>query len=305
VLDWAGFNSAVSYSFDDANSSQISHYEQMNALGVRFTFYLQTGKPEAADAIWQTAYEDGHELGNHTQNHTCGTSDVDAAQSFIQQHFGVTAYTMAAPNGDSACQSSASKFLIIRSVSGGDIGPKDSTNPAWIPSYIPGSMGTTAGKWKVYCIHGFTAAPMAPTSPSPSSRSPPRSSRHLQWFLGGQRDQHRGLLDRAEGVLGVRRLVDLGSSRQLPAQQVPARDGRWRHVVPEWPGHRLGRPRVLRDLARRRPPHLDAIVSGPKAAGAAADPTARLRGTLERRAARHGPRARPPCARVSWPRSIC
>ncbi len=156
VLDWAGFNSAVSYSFDDANSSQISHYEQMNALGVRFTFYLQTGKPEAADAIWQTAYEDGHELGNHTQNHTCGTSDVDAAQSFIQQHFGVTAYTMAAPNGDSACQSSASKFLIIRSVSGGDIGPKDSTNPAWIPSYIPGSMGTTAGKWKVYCIHGFT-----------------------------------------------------------------------------------------------------------------------------------------------------
>ncbi len=156
VLDWAGFSSAVSYSFDDANSSQISHYDQMNALGVRFTFYLQTGKPEAADSIWQTAYEDGHELGNHTQNHTCGGSDVDSAQSFIQQHFGVTAYTMAAPNGDDACRSSASKFLIIRSVNGGDIGPKDGTAADWIPSYIPGTMGTTGGKWKVYCIHGFT-----------------------------------------------------------------------------------------------------------------------------------------------------
>ncbi|MBN2193631.1 MAG: polysaccharide deacetylase [Polyangiaceae bacterium] len=156
VLDWAGFSSAVSYSFDDSNSSQISHYDQMNALGGRYTFYLQTGKQESTNAVWAKALEDGHELGNHTQNHTCGTSDVDSAQSFIQEHFGVQAYTMAAPNGDSACQSSASKFLMIRSVSGGDISPKDNTNPSWIPSYIPGSLGTTPGKWKVYCIHGFT-----------------------------------------------------------------------------------------------------------------------------------------------------
>lgn len=156
VLDWAGFSSVVSYSFDDANSSQISHYDQMNALGGRFTFYLQTGKQEAGNDVWRKALEDGHELGNHTQNHTCGSGDIDSAQNFIKQTFGVTAYTMAAPNGDTSCQGSASKFLIVRSVSGGDISPNDSTNPAWIPSYIPGGMGTTAGKWKVYCIHGFT-----------------------------------------------------------------------------------------------------------------------------------------------------
>ncbi len=156
VIDWAGFSSAVSYTFDDSNSSQINHYDQMNALGVRYTFYLQTGKSESTNSVWQRALEDGHELGNHTQNHTCGSSDVDSAQDFIRQQFGVTAYTMAAPNGDTACQGSASKFFMIRSVSGGDISPEDNTNPAWIPSYIPGGLETTGGKWKVYCIHGFT-----------------------------------------------------------------------------------------------------------------------------------------------------
>jgi hypothetical protein len=156
VLDWAGFSSAVSYSFDDSNSSQISHYAQMNALGVHFTFYLQTGKQESNDPIWQTALADGHELGNHTQNHTCGSSDIDSGASFIESHFGIPAYTLAAPNGDTACQASASKYLMVRSVSGGQISPMDNTNPGWIPSYIPGTMNVAAGKWQTYTIHGFT-----------------------------------------------------------------------------------------------------------------------------------------------------
>ena len=44
VLNWAGFTSAVSYTFDDTNSSQISNYAALNALGVRMTFYLITNK---------------------------------------------------------------------------------------------------------------------------------------------------------------------------------------------------------------------------------------------------------------------
>ena len=46
VLDWAGFKAAVSYTFDDTNSSQIANYPALQALGVRMTFYLITGKTE-------------------------------------------------------------------------------------------------------------------------------------------------------------------------------------------------------------------------------------------------------------------
>jgi hypothetical protein len=156
VLDWAGFASAISYTFDDSNSSQISHYDQMNSWGARYTFYLQTGKGESNDPVWQTALADGHELANHTQNHTCGGSDIDSGFDFIQQTFGITPTTLAAPNGDSACQSAGSKYLTIRSVSSGSIAPNDNTDPSWIPSNIPGGLGATAGRWQVYCIHGFT-----------------------------------------------------------------------------------------------------------------------------------------------------
>ena len=49
VLDWAGFKAAVSYTFDDTNSSQIEHYAELQALGVRMTFYLITGKTTEFD----------------------------------------------------------------------------------------------------------------------------------------------------------------------------------------------------------------------------------------------------------------
>src|SRR4029453_17437593 len=43
VVNWAGFKSAVSYTFDDAQPSQIEHYAQLQATGVRHTFYITTG----------------------------------------------------------------------------------------------------------------------------------------------------------------------------------------------------------------------------------------------------------------------
>ena len=69
VVNWAGFKSAVTYSFDDNNSTQIQHYAEMQALGVPFTFFLWTGKSEATNAVWATAKTDGHELANHTFSH--------------------------------------------------------------------------------------------------------------------------------------------------------------------------------------------------------------------------------------------
>src|SRR5262245_158040 len=86
VLDWAGFKAAVTYTFDDTNSSQIQHYAELQALGVRMTFYLITGKtPEFNDPIWARAVRDGHEIGSHSNSHrhTGTTADMEASDVAI------------------------------------------------------------------------------------------------------------------------------------------------------------------------------------------------------------------------------
>src|SRR5450755_908906 len=69
VLPWAGFKAAVTYTFDDAQPSQIDHWSELKAEGIRGTFYLNTqlATSEAGfDTTWQDAEAQGWELGNHT-----------------------------------------------------------------------------------------------------------------------------------------------------------------------------------------------------------------------------------------------
>jgi hypothetical protein len=135
------------------------------------TFYLQTGKAEAADSTWAQAVSDGHELGNHTQSHpqTGSGADIDAATAFIEEHFGVTPYTMAAPYGDNSYVSLAqSRFLINRGVGGGSIAPNGNSDRFNLPCYIPpqGAQASafnavidaahSAGNWQIVLVHGFT-----------------------------------------------------------------------------------------------------------------------------------------------------
>ncbi|WP_437291101.1 polysaccharide deacetylase family protein [Sorangium sp. So ce406] len=171
VIDWAGFTGAVSYTFDDSNSSQIQNYDALNALGVPFTFYLQTGKSESNDPVWQKALDDGHELGNHSKSHSSNDdgSDTDAATKFIEDKFGIKVWTMAAPNGSAVYTGIArTRFLINRGVSNALIGPNDSTDPFTLPCYIPPTGASTAAfdeqvtsartgkKWRTVLVHGFT-----------------------------------------------------------------------------------------------------------------------------------------------------
>ncbi|WP_437338015.1 polysaccharide deacetylase family protein [Sorangium sp. So ce394] len=171
VIDWAGFTGAVSYTFDDSNSSQIQHYNELNALGVPFTFYLQTGKNESNDPVWQKALTDGHELGNHTKSHSSNDdgSDTDAATRFIEEKFGIKVWTMAAPNGSSTYTGIArTRFLINRGVANALIAPNDSTDPFTLPCYIPPTGASTAAfdeqvttarsakRWRTVLVHGFT-----------------------------------------------------------------------------------------------------------------------------------------------------
>jgi peptidoglycan/xylan/chitin deacetylase (PgdA/CDA1 family) len=171
VLDWAGFKAAVSYTFDDTNSSQIAHYAELQALGVHLTFYLITGKAEASDPTWAQALLDGHELGNHTQTHLmAGTAaDVDAATTFLQQKYGITVWTAAAPYGDASYTPlAATRFLVNRGVSNGLMAANDNTDPFSLFCYIPPQdslagafndqidAARTAGGWRTVLVHGFT-----------------------------------------------------------------------------------------------------------------------------------------------------
>ncbi len=175
ILDWAGFKGAVTYSFDDANSSQINHFDELSALLVPMTFYIQTGKSSAKDPVWKRALDEGHELGNHTKSHletgdaeTLG-ADIDAASAFLHENFGVTAVTFAAPYGANAYTAPAeTRFLLNRGVNNAVIAPKGTNNPFNLPCFVPEEgapaadlnasidAARTAGGWRVVLVHGFT-----------------------------------------------------------------------------------------------------------------------------------------------------
>jgi peptidoglycan/xylan/chitin deacetylase (PgdA/CDA1 family) len=178
VLDWAGFKSAISFTFDDTNQTQIDHYKELQALNdkgnVHYTFFLWTGKNEINNGVWPQAQKDGHELGNHTKSHqsAANASDIDAAETTIKTMFGTTAYSIAAPNGDASYQSAAKgKFLTNRTAGdSGGVSPTD--NPATrqyaLPCIIPATgassstmqsslnAAVTSGKWEIFLVHGFT-----------------------------------------------------------------------------------------------------------------------------------------------------
>ncbi|MFW6022583.1 MAG: hypothetical protein ACOCQW_03590 [Halanaerobiaceae bacterium] len=40
VLDWAGFKSALTYTFDDGQPSHIEHYDELQSAGVPMIFYI-------------------------------------------------------------------------------------------------------------------------------------------------------------------------------------------------------------------------------------------------------------------------
>jgi peptidoglycan/xylan/chitin deacetylase (PgdA/CDA1 family) len=171
VLDWAGFKGAVSYTFDDSNSSQIMHYAELQALGVPVTFYMWTARPTASDPIWATVLKDGHEIGNHSEMHVSnGTGeDLDAATMFIKSKWGVVPWTMAAPNGAPVYTKLAKgRFFINRGTKNSIVLPNDNSDPFTLPCYYPpeGAAASVldeqvdsaraAGGWRIFLIHGFT-----------------------------------------------------------------------------------------------------------------------------------------------------
>lgn len=168
VIDWAGFPAAVTYSFDDNDGSQLNYYDEMHAIGGRYTFYLVSDWGiDGAD--WQKIHDDGNEIGNHTTNHSCSTQGIDGANAAIESTFGAPATTLAAPNGDSACTGQAAgRVFINRGVSPAQpVQPLDNSNPFQLNCYIPATgqaasaynsnidSALSQNGWVIYVIHGI------------------------------------------------------------------------------------------------------------------------------------------------------
>src|SRR5215471_16020749 len=153
VLDWAGFKSAVTYTFDDAQPSQIEHYSELEATGARLTFYItsaNSGATAGFDATFTQAVRDGHEMGNHTVHHChadltgCSTgtatsldAELDDCTSYITGHFGQPdVWTAASPYGDLGYDTpDATRFFLNRGVFGGTVAAGDGTDPFNLPCH--------------------------------------------------------------------------------------------------------------------------------------------------------------------------
>jgi peptidoglycan/xylan/chitin deacetylase (PgdA/CDA1 family) len=183
ILPWAGFKSALSWTFDDSQPSQIAHYAELAAVGIPMTFYISSGNSSESgyDATWAQAVADGSEIGNHTVHHchadlsgcSFGTGatlaqELDGCTSYIAQHYApqATAWTAASPFGDTGYDSEdMSRFLVNRGVAGGTIGANDNTDPFNLPIYLAQTADTalnfsnqidavhTAGKWLILLVH--------------------------------------------------------------------------------------------------------------------------------------------------------
>jgi len=151
VLDWAGFQAAVSYTFDDSQPSQIDHYPALKAQRVRVTYYINPAAnlyprpddPTPFDAIWRDAAAQGSEIGNHTTHHcraaqlaergpaTCRNglasagAEFDDTSEYIRTRIGqADVWTAAYPFGDVDYRASAaSRFLLARGVWPGMVAP--------------------------------------------------------------------------------------------------------------------------------------------------------------------------------------
>ena len=75
VSAWPGRRrGAVSLSFDDGLPMQLTRgVPLLEERGLRGTFYLGPGGEDYAERLtpWTTAFEAGHEVGNHSIGHTC------------------------------------------------------------------------------------------------------------------------------------------------------------------------------------------------------------------------------------------
>jgi peptidoglycan/xylan/chitin deacetylase (PgdA/CDA1 family) len=166
VLDWAGFKGAASFTFDDNTPSQLANYNALKATGAHFTWFLIAS---SAGSGYKATIADGQEIANHTQTHpgSASQAEVTNAQNTLKTNYGVTVNSMAAPNCADAWAAFAPSLMFQNRGPCGSgiatVSPRDNTDPFKLPAYLPASgeaaatmsASITAGKWRIFVIHGF------------------------------------------------------------------------------------------------------------------------------------------------------
>ncbi len=293
VLDWAGFKSAVTYTFDDAQPSQIEHYAELQATGARLTFYITSGNSgdiAGFDATFTQAVTDGHEMGNHTVHHChadltgcstgAGATPRQRDRRLHQLHHRATSasqrvWTAASPYGDTGYDTpDTTRFFLNRGVGSGIVAPIDNTDPFNLPCHAAVD-GETVDSFNT-AIDGATHdRPLADlpgshascrrrrtgTRRSTSRWSPAASRTRSRWATSGSTRwstsaptgaRRRWCRPRRRPPRAAQPDLDLDAAGQLPARQVRAGHRRRRHALAERHDRAVGRPRLLRDRARRR-----------------------------------------------------
>ena len=111
-----GKRAAVSLTYDDAYTDQTDNViPLLDQYGFKGTFYILEVNYVKRLAAWKKAAMNGHEIGNHSASHTCTINyelgsledwtlddvarDIDKAQQYIYDNFGIKAVTFAYPCG--------------------------------------------------------------------------------------------------------------------------------------------------------------------------------------------------------------
>lgn len=103
TVPWNGYPGAVSFTYDDGRSSQLTYLvPQLDSLGIKVTFFLASGiyNFTSNESQWAAQAKKGHELGNHTSDHTTpnSTNVSSMAKTLRSLDTSVQAVTLAYPN---------------------------------------------------------------------------------------------------------------------------------------------------------------------------------------------------------------
>jgi peptidoglycan/xylan/chitin deacetylase (PgdA/CDA1 family) len=114
-----GKKMALSLTFDDARLSQVDKgIPILDQFGVKATFYVLPKLMEKRMDAWVEAFNNGHEIGNHSISHPCSSSkdfsrhntledytiddiiaELDSADKFIEKMLGIKPVSFAYPCG--------------------------------------------------------------------------------------------------------------------------------------------------------------------------------------------------------------
>jgi len=245
VLNWAGHDGALSYTFDDGQPSQISHWPELKATGVPLTFYLVSSwnGPAQFDATWKDALASWSELGNHTASHKQGAQyqgkddligDVSDCEDYLKGPLGQNeAHSFAYPFGDLRWRTAlGGRFLFARSVAAGVVAPLDTTDPLALPVYMADGSETQSdldrltdaaqegGQWRIFLFHSLLPGP--------------------NWYAGVPATAVTGNIVRArdQGRLWIDTLENVGAywlGQRIFSEVTPVTEGRqttWSWTLP-------------------------------------------------------------------------